>query len=170
MKKTSTIGGVTLIETMIYIVLFGIIIGGSIVAAYQIFVSSGSGQSHAMLEEEGDFMVGKINWVLSGAKTISAPMQPKGELCAESDTLSVSKWDSSQGIILIVLAGDDMTISRGGNPAVILNNSNTKVSGLHFVHCGNNEEIIRAIFILSTVTSSGATLSRNFYTTISLRK
>lgn len=169
MKYINTQRGVTLIETMVYIALFSIIIGGSVVAAYQILESSGRSQTRAMLQEEGDFLIGKIGWALSGVQ----PGTPTGQNCTESNTLSVSKWDTSIGIIVINETSGNMYISYGGNPSVVLNNSNTNVSALSFTHCylnTSNPESMGARFTLSANTPRGSRISQDFFATSTLRK
>lgn len=169
MKYINTQRGVTLIETMVYIALFSIIIGGSVVAAYQILESSGRSQTHALLQEEGDFLIGKINWALSGVQ----PGTPTGQNCTESNTLSVSKWDASIGVIVINESSGNMHISYTGHPAVVLNNSNTKVSALSFTHCylsTTNPESMGVHFTLSANTPNGVNMSQDFFATSTLRK
>ena len=53
--------GFTLIETIVYLALFSILMGGAIVAAFNIFESAGRQQTHTMLQEEGNFLIAKIN-------------------------------------------------------------------------------------------------------------
>ncbi len=54
--------GVTLIETLIYIALFALLIGGGVSSAYSLIESSDRIGVHAMVEEEGNFLLAKINW------------------------------------------------------------------------------------------------------------
>lgn len=169
MRYTNTQRGVTLIETMVYIALFSIIIGGSVVAAYQVLESSGRSQTRAMLQEEGDFLIGKINWALSGVQSGT----PTGQNCTESNTLSVSKWDTSIGVIVMNETSGNMNITYGGNPPVALNNSNVSVSALSFTHCflnTSNPESMGARFTLSANTPNGANIAQDFFATSTLRK
>ncbi len=62
--------GFTLIETMIYIALFALIMTGTIVSIYGILGSSARNQLKAMVQEEGSFLVGKVDWSLNGASSI----------------------------------------------------------------------------------------------------
>ena len=167
-------GGITLIETVVYIALFSIIIGGAVVAAYQIFESSGRDRTHVMIQEEGDFLIAKINWALSGVQNITGPATPPlGGACTNSNTLTVTKWSASIGVVVVKLVGGEMLLSRGGGLDNPLNNSNTSVSALSFTHCytgGTNPESVSASFTLSARTPSGATISQNFFTTSYVRK
>ena len=70
MKKNN---GFTLIETLIYSVLLSLIIAGSLVGVYQIISSSDKLSTKAFIEQEGNFLLRKINWALTGATVIYSP-------------------------------------------------------------------------------------------------
>jgi len=65
--------GFTLFETLIYIALFGFIMSGAIVSAYQIFEGTSQVQSIAQREIELNFLLRKINWAIDGATSVSTP-------------------------------------------------------------------------------------------------
>ena len=117
---------------------------------------------------------GVIAWSLSGIQSISTPPNPSaGVLCATSPTLSVSKWDTSIGTIIVDLLGNDIRLSRGGNPAQALNNTNITVSNLTFSHCytgANDPESVSATFTLTARTPNGMLLTQDFSTSQHLRK
>jgi hypothetical protein len=56
--------GFTLLETLIYLVLFTFLIGGGFLAVYQIIESSGSIREKTAREAEADFIFRKIDWIL----------------------------------------------------------------------------------------------------------
>lgn len=174
MSKLRSHRGVTLIELVVYIALFSLIIGGAIVAAYQIFESSGRSQTHAMIQEEGDFLLAKINWSLSGIQTISAPVLPSGGVaCTSSNTLSVTRWDSAIGTLVIDVLGADMRIARGGNQPNVLNNTNVTVSNLLFKYCymgGSNPASIASSFTLRSRSPNGLPVTQDFFMTNYVRK
>ncbi len=174
MSKLKTQRGVTLIELVVYIALFSLIIGGAIVTAYQIFESSGRSQTHAMLQEEGNFLLAKINWTLSGVQTITAPALPSaGQACSTSNTLAATKWDATIGTMVIDLAGSDMRLARGGNPPNILNNSNVAITGLLFKYCylgGNNPASVTTNFTLRSKSTNGLPIIQDFFMTTYVRK
>src|SRR6185295_940153 len=107
--------GFTLIETLLYIALFALVMGGLAISIYGYFATVGRNQTKAMLQEEEQFLVGKINWATSGAKTESIA----------GTTLTVTKYDNSTAVV--ALSGSDMTL--GG---VVLNNTNVTVTALTF--------------------------------------
>ena len=174
MSRFSTQRGVMLIELVVYIALFTLIIGGAVVAAYQVFESSGRSQTHAMLQEEGDFLLAKINWTLSGVETITAPVLPSaGQACRTSNTLSVTKWNAAIGTIVIDQRGSDMRLARGGNLANILNNSNVTITNLIFKYCylgGNNPASVATNFTLQSRSTNGLPIRQDFFITNYLRK
>lgn len=65
--------GFTLIESLLYIALFAIIIGGALVAVYQMIESSDAVSAKNNVEMEGSFLLRKIDWALTGAKDIGSP-------------------------------------------------------------------------------------------------
>src|SRR3989338_3513166 len=66
--------GFTLLEAVIYIALFAVIIGGVVGGAYQVIQSSTAAQGQALVYEEANFLLAKINWaLLSGGKKICQP-------------------------------------------------------------------------------------------------
>ncbi len=161
--------GFTLIETLIYIGLFTILIGGVGVSVYSIIESSGRNSAKALIQTEGDFLVAKINWAISGAKIVNEPA-----VGVVSQTLSITKWDTSIGNVVITSSGEDITISRGASPAIVLNNEDVNISDLSFVHeysGGTSPESITASFKLSARTANGQEIPpQTFSTTNYLRK
>src|SRR4051812_4410040 len=70
--KKITNGGFTLIETLLYIGLFAIVIGGGMIATYQIIQSTEASKNHIILQEEANFLLRKVNWALAGATSVTA--------------------------------------------------------------------------------------------------
>ena len=62
----------TLIEAIVYFALFSLFLVGGILAAYQILQGQGQAATLNTGEDEGGFVVRKIEWALNGA-TISYP-------------------------------------------------------------------------------------------------
>lgn len=159
MKKQQ---GFTLIEVIIYLALFTILMGGTITTAYSVFDSSDRDQARTIAQEEGDFLIAKINWALSGTKNINI---------SSSTELFVEKRDASgTATTTIYLSGTDFYLSRGSNPPVLLNNSNVEVSNLVFARSGSIPERVQATFKVSARTLNGMVVSQNFFTVKYLRK
>jgi prepilin-type N-terminal cleavage/methylation domain-containing protein len=107
--------GFTLMETLIYIALFSILMSGAMIAAYNLLEGGGRNTSAINTQEEGTFINRKINWALTGARTVTA--SPDGT------TLTITRPDlGAQSPLVIVGDGTSMTIARGtGGLAVVLN-------------------------------------------------
>lgn len=62
--------GFSLIETIIYLSLIGLIIGGAVAASYSLIEGSGHLDTNAATQEEGSFVIRKIDWALAGASRL----------------------------------------------------------------------------------------------------
>jgi Tfp pilus assembly protein FimT len=150
--------GFTLIETLVYLALYTIIIGGALAAAYGMFESSAHNETIAMVEEEGEYLLAKIHGVLSNAVSIQSP-------ATSGNTLSVTHADGSTASIWNTRTS--MGLQENTALQQTLNNSNVSVTNLSFVHTlstsdGLNPESISASFMLRATTSDGHVLSHDF--------
>ena len=59
--------GFTLIETIIYIAILALLIGGGIAAAFYVIDSSSKTKSEVNIQAEGISIIRKIEWALTGA-------------------------------------------------------------------------------------------------------
>ena len=160
MSKSSRKNGFAIIEVVVYLALFSIIIGGGMVAVYQIIQSTDAGENQVILQEEANFLLRKINWSLTGADTVDVP---------SSTSLSVDK--PGMPTLLFDLNSSNLRLKTGSDPAVILNSESISVSGLSFsktVSSGKPDAIATA-FTLTTV-QNGRNMSQEFTTTKYLRK
>lgn len=158
--------GFTLIETLVYLALYTIIIGGALSAVYGIFESSARNETIAMLEEEGNYLVAKIDWALSNAVSIESP-------ASSGNTLSVTHFDGSTASLWQM--GVNMRIQENTGSKKTLNNSNVSVAALSFVHArptsdGLNPESVSASFAMYATTSDGHVLRADFSLLKYLRK
>ncbi len=74
-KTTSQNKGFTLIETLLYIVLFSFIMTSGIYAAYQLIDSSHDLANKTTAEADADFLLRKIDWALNGYTSIVQPTE-----------------------------------------------------------------------------------------------
>lgn len=158
--------GFTLIETLVYLALFTLIIGGFVAAAYMLFETSDRNQTKAMMQEEANFLVGKLNWVMSGMQSVTTPLIVAPATTASDSTLIVTKYDGSA--FTVFRSGADMQLN-----GETLNNSNVTISKLVFIHTyagGANPESIEAGFTISAKTPTGSTISEIASTTRYIRK
>ena len=166
----------TLIETLVYLALFAILMGGAVAVAYTVFESAGRNQTRETLQQEGDFLIGKIEWVLSGLQRdqITSPSLDS----PQSSILQVTKYGSSFTINVLENCSESATtnifLQRDSN-CLQLNNSNVQISKLVFNRevtsgGGINPESVSASFTLTARTENGMLIEQKFSTTKYLRK
>ena len=158
--------GFTLVETLVYLALYAILVGGALAAAYSIFESQARNETAAIIEEEGVFLIGKIDWALSGADSVQSPS-------ISGSTLSLTRSDGST--VRIRSVGSNIRIQENGAPEEVLNNTNASVTSLVFIHSfstsdGLDPESMSASFMVQATTSDGHVLSQSFSALKYLRK
>ncbi len=153
--------GFTLIETLVYLALFGIMVGGFVVSAYGMFESSDRNLAKAMLQQEKNFAMGTVQWALSGAQTVSVPA-----VGASAGTLTLTKYG---GTVVSIMESSGVVLVNG-NP---ITNSNVVISNLVFIHThpgGTNPESVEAGFTISARTPDGKIIAQTASTTRYIRK
>ena len=124
MQLASPSRGFTLIETLIYIGLLGIMIGGGTVGVYNIHEGAGRTRNNMYREQEASFVLRKIEAALSGATTITSPSPD-----TTSDTLELTGGAEP---VTIDLSGDMVRLARGGEAPEELNAEGFGISDLAF--------------------------------------
>ena len=158
--------GFTLIEVLVYIALYALIITGAVVSLYSVAQSGNRNQAIALVQEEGAYLINKIDWVLADAQSVLSPV-------AQGSILSVTRFDGST--VAIFLSGNTMRIREGTVVSKVLNNSNTAISSLVFIHTnpqgiGIHSERIDARFTIQVTSLHGHSFSRKHSTTKHVRK
>jgi prepilin-type N-terminal cleavage/methylation domain-containing protein len=120
--------GFTLIETMIYIALFGLIMSGAVVTAYQLLEGGRRNQAAISIQEEGTFLTRKINWALVGASEVNV---------IATTTLIITRpglalYTPSQSPLTITASGTIMTLARGTVAPIPLHGDAFAVTNLEF--------------------------------------
>lgn len=157
--------GFTLIEALVYLALFGILMSGAIIAAYNLFESGARNSAKIIIQSEGDFLLSKVNWALSGISSINAPL-----VNTTGSQLLVTAVDPLIGSISIEQAGNNIVIIKSGITET-LNNSNVTIENLTFdYHNKSGVEWITTSFTLNTKTADGKSLSQHFQGTKYIRK
>jgi prepilin-type N-terminal cleavage/methylation domain-containing protein len=119
--------GFTLMETMIYIALFGIIMTGAVVGTYNLIEGGNHNINSTRIQEEGTFLNRKINWALSGATAAT--------ISGGGSTLTVTRPDlGAQSPLVISGTGNIITIARGTGAAVELNSDRFSISNVAFAY------------------------------------
>src|SRR3989338_6879023 len=65
--------GFTLLETVIYIALLTLIMGGTLAATYELLSGQSRASGHNTTQEEGGFVLGKFAWAMGQIVTITTP-------------------------------------------------------------------------------------------------
>ena len=157
-----------------YLSLYAILMSGIMVSLYTLIGASSRNHTKALVEEEGSFLIGKIDFVLSRAASISMPSSS-----ASGNTLRITSYDTTLGnpISTAVDASGDMSLTRGGTSRTL--NSEVMrvicpVSGC-FTHesasgDGINPERVSVTFTAEATTSDGMLYRQDFSTVKYLRK
>ncbi|SRR6266481_2305729 len=153
--------GFTLIETIIYLGLLMLVIGGLLIVTYQIIESTSRNQLKVDVGEEGAFLIQKIEWGMSGATAISVPA---------STTLQITKSGipAAQNPLLFTLNSQNLELKRGSNASTPLNSKSVSVTSIVFTDIPAFQNIPEAV--QATITLKSQTYSQSFDTKIYLRK
>ena len=135
----------TLIEVIIYIALFSLLIGTALVTTYQLIDGSWNLSRKNIVQEEGNFVMRKINWALAGVQTINNPTS------GSDDTLSVTKYNGDDIIISLDGTKINLEMNPGGLNEAITTES-VAVSTLEFTYISGDPSGIRAT---ATITENG---------------
>ena len=90
----------TLLESLLYIALFGLLLQGAVAGISAITEKAGRNQEKALIETEGNFLIAKMTYDIDHSKSISAPILNSS---ATSTTLQ-----------LISDTGTNITIQKSG--------------------------------------------------------
>ncbi len=160
----------TLIETIIYLALFSVIIGGSITSAFFFLEHSDKNNIHAQVAGEAEFILTKIEYLLSGTTQISSPSS--GLACILPCIVSVTKAFSIPRDITIFVQGNTLYVKKDYAPPVAISGNSFQVnafSAVHFQKDAKGSKRIKVLFTLNTLSPQGTTVSGDFYTTYYLK-
>lgn len=148
--------GFTLIEVLVYLGLYAIIFAGALSGVYALEESSVHNQATAMMQEEGDFLIDKIEWSIDQASSVQ-------NSAGASSRLVLSNIDG--GSMQVFSANGDMEIQSTDTQPEALNNSNTSVDDLTFttVYTNSSPQSVSITFTLVSTTTEGKALARNFF-------
>lgn len=141
--------GFTLIETIIYSALVSLIIGAVIFSLYQLITGNEKLGAKIAAEEEANFILRKITWVLTGINSINSPASG-----ATSTALSINKEGYSLNPVIFDLNDNYIRIKKGSSEPVSLNSSNSKISNLIFERIpqsGGSPEAIKTTMKINQV-------------------
>ena len=147
--------GFTLIETLVYLGLFSILMGGSLVCVYGVLETSANTRARSELQEEGDFLIEKFDWALSGASSV----------VVSPHTISINKYGYGQNPLQFAIAGSNISLQQGSAPAVLLNARSTQVTSSAFTDIPSTNNIPEGAefsIALSKNSDNGKTMTQTF--------
>jgi hypothetical protein len=115
--------GFTLIETVMYIGLLGLLMTGAVLTAYELTQHSDVLSVKNTAGEEGNFILRKLDWALSGAQSISVPVD-------WGNTFSVTRYDGTT--VDVRLANGVVQMRENGASYLRLSTANVTIGSLSF--------------------------------------
>ncbi len=144
--------GFTLIETIIYLALLSFILTGTMLAVYGMLESGSSLLEKTATEDEGFFIMHKLDWMLSDLKSIDSPAS------GSDDSLTITQNDNTK---FTVWLEDGVVIMCEGASCANrddLTTENVEVSALTFARVSGTPAGIKA-----TATIDGIDFSTTHY-------
>lgn len=90
--------GFTLIETLVYLALLSLVFTGLFAAGFAIVESLDAMKTRAIVQEEGNFIMAKLNWAVTNAKSADVIASPLA-LKLNNPPSPVISYDSAQGYL-----------------------------------------------------------------------
>jgi type II secretory pathway pseudopilin PulG len=159
--------GFTLLESLLYIALFGLIMNGMLSGLWAFTESADRIQTQAFLETEGNFLMEKMQYDMRQAKTISQPVDTAttSELVlASADSASPEAYPNYGTYIELYLA-DTVLMRTQEKTSLPLSSNSVNVSDLSFKRLdtdSNDPESITIHFQITATTSDDQLVSQNF--------
>ena len=143
--------GFTLIETILYIALLSLLIGGALFVSFNLIDNSSAIRIKFITEEEVGFILKKINWALTGVQTINSPSPG-----TTSSSLSITRFGlpAFQNPLVFSASSGMVMMTRGSGTAVEISSDNVTVQNLLFTRTTSTPEAVRVDFSINNVSSS----------------
>ena len=148
----------SLIETIIYIALLSTLIGGVYMSAFYLIQSSETESASLRIGQELNFILGKIDWALTGVSQIQTPIGPPSGM-----TLRISKYNFSDNPLEFTLKDGRFFLSRKGGTPVPLNSQNVLVEQALFTYLSPDPTAGKPAGIEAVITINGRTATTTHY-------
>ena len=139
--------GFTLIEAVIYLALLGLMMASVVTVSYQLAQSANNLDTKNTLQEEGNFIIHKIAWALTGLRV--APIEG-GSGC--SQTLHTELYGGST--VDVRRAGTRVEMRENSSSYVPITTNNISVSCLKFQAISGTPAGVAAIGTINNVNFS----------------
>ena len=137
--------GFTLIEVIIYSALIAIVIGGSLGVIYQIFQGADSLNKQIIVEQDANFILSKVRWVLTDIDSVVSP----ATINSSSTVLTVNKKNFPSNPVTVQLQSGNLVIRQGSSLEYVLNHGSFFVDSVIFErqsYTASSTELISASF------------------------
>ena len=131
--------------------LLSLIIAGALASAFQIIAGSASTDQKRIVQEEGNFVLRKFIWALSGVSTVTSP------IFGMSTLLSVTKYDGTS--VDVRLNSGKIEMRENFGSYLPLTTDNVKVVGLEFTATGSPT---RGITASTTISGQAFSVTKYF--------
>lgn len=126
--------GFTLIETLIYVAFFAMLVGTLLSITYQTISSTDQINKKIAIQQEGNFLLKKIDWSLTGVDLAANAGNPVAiPSSGTANQLQVYKYASGLNPIAFALNGSNMEMTAGG-VTTQLNSSNVTINNFLVNH------------------------------------
>lgn len=99
----------TLIETTIYLALFSLFMTGAIISSWHIIETIEHNKNELMIQEEGTFLVRKMQWAITGATAMTTQSATKLVITRPDLTARIP----SQSPLTFTFDANDILLARG---------------------------------------------------------
>lgn len=140
--------GFTLIETLIYAIIFVIVIGGMVSFAFAMLTSSQRANTQIEISDNARFLTQKLQRAIQGAASINSPA-----VGASASSLSLTTASASMNPLVIDLADGVVRTKKASQTPVALTNSMVVVSSLSFTNYSYSTATKNTIRVQAIVTS-----------------
>lgn len=156
--KTTLNKGTTLIEIIIYVALFSIIITGAFVTSFQLMNSDTRTNQGIVVQEEGNFVVNKLNWAMTGLSPTIIPTV-NGTGC--NQILTTNKINYPFNPIVFRMNESKIEMSESGGAYTPITTANVKVTCFKAIIIPTNGQ--SPLGISATTTIDGVDFSTTKY-------
>lgn len=168
--KKNKISGFTLIETLIYIGIFIILVGGIALFAANLQTSRLRAQILLEVNDQGASVVRLITQSIRNAESINSPA-----LGGSAAALNLAMADPAVNPIIFFVSGENLYITEGSGQPMALTNNKVKITDLIFNNLSrpSTPGVVQFKFTLSNTASTTQEAERylvDFYGAVAIRK
>ncbi len=120
--------GFTLVEVLLYIALLSLLMSGVVIASYQLLSSAHMSDKSVKVQQEGDFVLRKIDWVLNGVSVQTMPQK----ITPYSSTLQLVSNSNTTFVVTLDPQLHSIMLSQNGAAPLPLTSESLHVSALQF--------------------------------------